>query len=86
MANSETPSAARRWNARLGLNLFLLYLLLYSGFVLISALAPQQMERIVAAGLNLAVVYGFVLIAAAFVMAMIFGIMCRTDSEPRDVE
>lgn len=86
MATSETPSAARRWNTRLGLILFFIYLLLYLGFVLISAFAPQQMDQIVAAGLNLAVVYGFALIAIAFVMAMIYGVMCRNDHEQGDVE
>ncbi len=86
MATSQTPSAARRWNTRLGLILFFVYLLVYLGFVLISAFAPEQMERIVAAGLNLAVVYGFALIAVAFLMAMVYGVMCRNDNEPGDVK
>ena len=81
MATSDSPSAARRWNARLGLILFFIYLLMYLGFVLISAFSPDQMERIVAAGLNLAVVYGFALIAVAFVMALVYGIMCRSDEQ-----
>ena len=81
MPNPETPSEARRWNTRLGLILFLIYLAFYAGFVLISAFAPEQMEAIVWAGLNLAVVYGFALIAIAFVMAMIYGVMCRRDDE-----
>jgi uncharacterized membrane protein (DUF485 family) len=61
-----------------------LYLLLYLGFVLISAFAPEVMERIVAVGLNLAVVYGFALIAVAFVMSLIYGLLCRDDSESGD--
>ncbi len=59
---------------------------MYVGFVLICAFAPEQTEQIVAAGLNLAVVYGFGLIAIAFVMAMIYGLMCRNDSEQGDVK
>ena len=84
MISSETTSAARRWNTRLGLVLFLVYLLFYAGFVLISAFAPEQMETIVWAGLNLAVVYGFALIAIAFVMSLIYGLLCRQDDESSD--
>ena len=40
-------------NARLGLKLFMVYLALYSGFVLISAFAPEVMERTPIAGLTL---------------------------------
>ena len=84
MPNSDSASAARAFNTRLGLILFFLYLLLYLGFVLISAFSPDVMERIVALGLNLAVVYGFALIAVAFVMSLIYGVLCRDDSEPGD--
>jgi len=79
MANPEPPSAARRWNTRLGLILFFVYLMFYLGFVLISAFAPDVMERIVGAGLNLAVVYGFALIGIALVMSVIYGLMCRAE-------
>jgi uncharacterized membrane protein (DUF485 family) len=64
---------------RLGMLLFCLYSLLYVGFVMISAFAPQRMEVIVWAGLNLAVLYGFALIIVAFVMAMIYGLLCHDD-------
>jgi uncharacterized membrane protein (DUF485 family) len=37
------------------------------------------MEVVVFAGLNLAIVYGFTLIIAAFVLAIIYGWMCRND-------
>ena len=84
MPNSDSASAARAFNTRLGLILFFLYLLLYLGFVLISAFSPDVMERIVALGLNLAVVYGFALIAVAFVMSLIYGLLCRNDSESGD--
>jgi uncharacterized membrane protein (DUF485 family) len=77
MSNSSTP--ARRFNAGLGLVLFAIYLLIYMGFVLTSAFKAQTMDRVVWNGLNLAVVYGFALIIIAFVMAMIYGLMCRTE-------
>ncbi|MGB1815128.1 MAG: DUF485 domain-containing protein [Rubripirellula sp.] len=79
MNTSESPSPQRRFNTRLGLFLFLVYLALYSGFVLINAFAADKMEIIVLAGLNLAIVYGFGLIAFALVLALIYGMLCQKD-------
>lgn len=75
-------SDTQRSNARLGLWLFAIYLALYLGFVFLSAFAAQTMERPVLAGLNLAIVYGFGLIVAALVMALIYGMLCK--AEPAD--
>jgi len=66
-------------NARLGLQLFCVYLLLYGGFVLINAFAPAMMESTPIAGINLAILYGFGLIIAAFVMALIYGALCSPE-------
>jgi uncharacterized membrane protein (DUF485 family) len=60
-------------STRLGLFLFAVYLALYSGFVLLAAFAPQAMEATPLAGVNLAIWYGFGLIAAAVVLALIYG-------------
>lgn len=79
MTNSDTPSRQRRYNTRLGLILFFVYLVFYLAFVLINAFAASVMETITFAGLNLAIVYGFGLIVAAVVLALIYGIMCRTE-------
>lgn len=73
-------SDTQRSNARLGLWLFAVYLVLYLGFVFLSAFAAQTMERPVIAGLNLAIVYGFGLIIAALVMALIYGMLCKAES------
>ena len=73
--------------ARIGLVLFLLYLALYLVFVLINAFAPEQMGRVIAGGLNLAILYGFTLISAAFILAMLYGILCRpTRDESRKTD
>ena len=69
---------------RLGLKLFGVYLFFYVGFVLINAFAADQMETVVFAGLNLAIVYGFGLIVSAFVLAMIYGAMCRREPDADD--
>lgn len=64
-------------NMKIGLTLFGVYLLLYGGFVLINAFAPTAMEATPVAGVNLAILYGFGLIIAALVLALIYGWLCR---------
>jgi uncharacterized membrane protein (DUF485 family) len=53
--------------------LFGVYLALYTGFVLLAAFAPQAMEATPLAGVNVAIWYGFGLIAAALVLALVYG-------------
>ena len=67
-------------NARIGLILFFIYLVLYGGFVFLNAFAAGVMEATPIAGINLAIIYGFGLIAGALVMALLYGWLC-TDSE-----
>ena len=67
-------------NARIGLILFFVYLaLFYGGFVLLAAFSPATMARIPWAGVNLAIWYGFALIAAALFLALIYGWLCRIE-------
>lgn len=69
-------------NSRIGLVLFAVYLLLYGGFVFLSAFATDVMETTPIAGVNLAILYGFGLIIAALVLALIYGFLCKlTDDE-----
>ena len=71
-------------NARIGLILFFVYLAFYGGFVLLAAFSPATMARTPWAGVNLAIWYGFALIAAALLLALIYGYLCRIEvtSEP----
>lgn len=71
-------------NARIGIWLFGVYLLLYGGFVLINTFSPHTMEATPIEGVNLAIIYGFGLIVAALVLALIYGWMC--DPEDYDSE
>ena len=71
-------------NARIGLVLFGVYLLLYGGFVLLSAFSPDTMESTPVAGINLAILYGFGLIAAALILALVYGWLCRTPESHAD--
>jgi uncharacterized membrane protein (DUF485 family) len=64
-------------NARYGIVLFALYLTLYAVFVLLNTFRPQVMDLTPLAGINLAVLYGFGLIIAAFVLALIYAWLCR---------
>lgn len=69
-------------NSRIGLVLFAVYLLLYGGFVFLNAFAAEVMETTPIAGVNLAILYGFGLIVAALVLALIYGFLCNpTDDE-----
>ncbi len=72
-------------NTRLGLVLFFVYLALYAGFVLLAAFSPTTLERAPLASVNLAIWYGFGLIAAAFLLALVDGWLCRAaaSEEPR---
>jgi uncharacterized membrane protein (DUF485 family) len=75
-AAEDAAHTSRR--TRYGLALFAAYLLLYGGFVLLNAFAPEQMERTPLFGVNLAILYGMLLIAAAFVLALVYGWLCRS--------
>jgi len=75
------PAEAAR-NARSGLALFALYSCLYGAFMLLNAFAPQVMETIVFASINLAVLYGLALIAAALLLALVYAWLCRAPADP----
>jgi uncharacterized membrane protein (DUF485 family) len=64
-------------NARYGMVLFVLYLVLYGGFVLLNAFYPAVMDQIPFGGVNLAITYGFGLIVAALLLALVYAWLCR---------
>lgn len=64
-------------NTRMGVILFTVYVLFYGGFMVLSAFLPEVMSKPFLYGANLAVVYGFALIIAAFVLALIYMKVCR---------
>jgi len=71
-------------NARIGLMLFCVYLLLYGGFVGINTFAPETMEKTPFAGVNLAIWYGMALIIGAFLLALIYGLVCDPEDDQPD--
>ena len=68
-------------NARIGLILFGVYLLFYTGFVLLNAFDPTMMESTPIEGVTLAIIYGFALIIVALVLAVLYGFLCGNDSD-----
>ena len=73
---------ATEYKARLGIYMFIVYCIVYAGFVAINTVSPKAMRVIIFAGLNLACVYGFGLIILAIVMGLIYNAMC-TAAEDR---
>lgn len=67
---------ADRHNARLGIGLFAVYLVVYAVFVGLCAFAWETMNTRVL-GVNLAVAYGFGLIGFAIVLAVIYMVLCH---------
>ena len=80
----EHPETIAR-NTRYGLILFAVYLTLYGAFVAASAFAPAVMEQTLA-GVNLAVLSGFGLIGVAFLLALVYGWLCRSEAADADRE
>lgn len=71
-------------NSRLGLVLFAVYSLFYASFVLVNAFAAKVSDWVPFGGLNLAVLWGFALIGLAFVLAVIYGWLCRPEDDPAE--
>lgn len=61
---------------KLGVILFILYLVIYAGFVVIGSTFPDSLGGRAFAGLNLAVTYGMALIILAAVMGLIYNHFC----------
>ena len=75
-AAQSGPDASADYKMRIGVWMFLLYAAVYAAFVAINQLKPLWMETQIIFGLNLAVVYGFGLIAFALVLALIYNHLC----------
>lgn len=68
--------------ARVGFILFIVYGLVYAGFVVINTVSPKTMGERIIFDLNLAVVYGFGLIVLAIIMGLVYNWYC-SDCEER---
>jgi uncharacterized membrane protein (DUF485 family) len=81
--NASEPAAASGLNqpaqsprlpaaSRLGLALFLVYVMLYGGFIGLVLVRPDLLALRPAGGVNLALIAGLGLIAAAFLLAVLY--------------
>ncbi len=66
------------YKTRLGVVMFIVYALIYAGFIAINLIDVSLTETIVLLGMNLATVYGFGLIVIALIFAAIYNHMCTT--------
>ncbi len=73
--HEDHPHVVNR-NARYGLTLFVVYVLLYGGFMWLTVFRTEEMGEPVLGGLNLAIAYGFGLIGSALVLALIYMALC----------
>ncbi len=62
--------------SKLGVILFVVYTLIYSGFVLIGLTKPELMGLELIGGQNIAIIYGFGLIILAIVMGFVYNYFC----------
>ena len=76
-AQDSGPDPASGYKTRLGVWMFIIYCVVYAGFVFINVFTEgKAMQVIVFSGLNLAVVYGVGLIVFALVLALIYNWLC----------
>ncbi len=75
-AVAQEKDFGTEYKMKLGVKMFWLYAVIYSGFVAINLLDAKLMETTVFMGLNLAVVYGFGLIVLALILALFYNHAC----------
>jgi uncharacterized membrane protein (DUF485 family) len=81
VTREQEDTAVVAYNTRMGVILFVVYVAFYGGFMALSAFWPEVMSVPALGGANLAVVYGFALIAAALVLALLYMRVCRKSQE-----
>ncbi|MBN2194886.1 MAG: hypothetical protein JW751_18865 [Polyangiaceae bacterium] len=76
-AQDSGPDPATGYKGRIGLVMFIVYCVVYAGFVFVNVLTEgRAMQIIVLFGLNLAVVYGMGLIVFALALALVYNHLC----------
>jgi uncharacterized membrane protein (DUF485 family) len=81
VTREQEDAAVIAHNTRMGAILFVVYVAFYGGFMALSAFWPEAMSVSALGGANLAVVYGFALIALALVLALVYMRLCRKSKE-----
>jgi uncharacterized membrane protein (DUF485 family) len=71
---------ASAFKTRVGIWMFILYAIIYAGFVLINTLNPKLMASDIGS-LNLAIIYGFGLLLFALMLAVVYNAICSAAEE-----
>jgi len=79
-AKDQEKKAVIAHNTRMGVILFIAYVIFYGGFVALSAFSPETMSEPFLGGVNVAVVYGFALIIVPLLLAFVYMKLCRKTS------
>jgi len=74
---SDNKTATHHDNSTLGFVFFFFYVALYSFFVFLNAFFPEKMTTFTISGINLPVIYGFILITSAVLLALIYSYVLR---------
>jgi uncharacterized membrane protein (DUF485 family) len=91
MAMSHGPATewktdgSAKVKTRLGVILFVVYTLVYAGFIFINVTFPKLMKTDIGS-LNLAIVYGFGLIVLAVILALVYNHVCTRAEENAERE
>jgi uncharacterized membrane protein (DUF485 family) len=87
-AHPQEKDYAPGYKTRLGVWMFLLYALVYVGFLAINLVSPKAMAaQTPIFGLNVASAYGFGLILFALVLALIYNLLCtRKEDQLRKLD
>lgn len=76
--------ALEKKKAQLGVIMFIIYTVVYAGFIYINVWDSQLM-RVAVGDLNVAIVYGFVLIVLALILAIIYNKICTNAEKLTEV-
>ncbi|OHB53986.1 MAG: hypothetical protein A2Y07_03735 [Planctomycetes bacterium GWF2_50_10] len=71
---------ASSFKTRVGIWMFLLYAIIYAGFIIVNTFDPQIMGSDIG-GYNLAILYGFGLIVFALMLAFVYNATCTAAEE-----
>jgi len=80
LAKDQEKKAVVAHNRRMGVILFIVYVIFYGGFMALSAFSPETMSEPFLGGVNVAVVYGFALIIVPLLLAFVYMKLCRKTS------
>ncbi|NBR05966.1 MAG: DUF485 domain-containing protein [Planctomycetes bacterium] len=74
---TEKNPAPHNDNSTMGFVFFFFYVAIYSFFVFLNAFYPEKMTTLTISGINLPVIYGFILITSAVFLALIYSLVLR---------